>query len=122
MQMAPAVAVAIAESLSNRPETHVADSALVWNVVWPIAHRRTRLLHDYGLDMLGQLDGAAVREFFATFFDLPLQTWSTYMRADSSPTDVGRVMAQLFRAAPWSTRRRLLRGRPTAFVRLARPS
>ena len=34
----------------------------------------------------------------------------TYMRADSSPTDVGRVMAQLFRAAPWSTRRRLLRG------------
>ena len=122
MQMAPAVAVAIAESLSARPETHVADSALVWNVVWPIAHRRTRLLHDYGLDMLGQLDGAAVREFFATFFDLPLQNWSTYMRADSSPTDVGRVMAQLFRAAPWSTRRRLLRGPPADFVRLARPS
>jgi hypothetical protein len=72
--------------------------------------------------MLGELDGAAVREFFATFFDLPVQTWSTYMSADSSPTDVSRVMMQLFRAARWSTRRRLLRSNPAAFIRLVRPS
>ena len=122
MLMAPTVAVAIAKSLGARPGTRVADSATVWNAVWPIAQRRTRLLHDYGLEMLGELDGAAVREFFATFFDLPVQTWSTYMSADSAPTDVSRAMMQLFRAAHWSTRRRLLRSNPAAFIRLVRPS
>ncbi len=122
MQMAPAVAAAIADSLRARPGTHVADSLAVWNAVWPVAQRRTRLLHDYGLDMLGKLDGAAVREFFGAFFDLPLPIWSAYMRADAPPSEVSRVMTQLFRAAPWSTRRRLIRGNPAAFARLARPS
>jgi lycopene beta-cyclase len=122
MQMAPAVAAAIADSLGSRPGTHVADSLAVWNAVWPVAQRRTRLLHDYGLVTLGKLDGAGVREFFGAFFELPLPTWSAYMRADASPTEVSRVMTQLFRAAPWSTRRRLLRGNPAAFARLARPS
>jgi lycopene beta-cyclase len=122
MQMAPVVAEAIADSLGSRPASDVADSLIVWNAVWPVGQRRTRLLHDYGLDMLSKLDGAAVREFFGAFFELPLPTWSAYMRADASPTEVSRVMTQLFRAAPWSTRRRLLRGNPAAFARLARPS
>ena len=121
MQMAPSVAMAIGASLDQRPATLVADALTVWNAVWPVAHRRTRLLHDYGLDVLGQLDSAAVSEFFGAFFDLPTTTWSAYMRSDAPPTDVCRVMASLFQAAPWSTRRRLVRGNPAAFVRLIRP-
>jgi hypothetical protein len=71
--------------------------------------------------MLSKLDGAAVREFFDAFFELPVDTWSSYMRSDTSPTELSGVMAKLFRAAPWSTRRRLVRGNPAAFARLARP-
>jgi len=122
MQMATPVAAAIRDALAARPTTHVGDSLAVWNAVWPVAHRRTRVLHDYGLDMLSKLDGAAVREFFDTFFELPTDTWSSYMRADSRPAELSSVMTTLFRAAPWSTRRRLIRGNPVAFARLARPN
>ncbi len=75
-----------------------------------------------GLDVLSKLDHVAVREFFGAFFDLPLPTWSAYMRADASPAEVSRVMTQLFRSAPWSIRRRLVRGNPAGLARLARPS
>jgi lycopene beta-cyclase len=121
MQMATPVAAAIEAALVARPSTHVGDSLAVWNAVWPVAHRRTRVLHDYGLDMLSRLDGAAVREFFDAFFELPLDTWSAYMRADTSPTELSGVMITLFRAAPWSIRRRLVRGNPAAFARIIRP-
>jgi lycopene beta-cyclase len=121
LQMAPSVAAAIEAALVSRPHTHVGDALAVWNAVWPVAQRRTRLLHDYGLDMLGKLDSASVREFFGTFFDLPVPTWAAYMRSDSPPTDVSRVMAKLFGSAPWPTRRRLIRGNPVAFARLIRP-
>lgn len=121
IQMATPVAAAVESALAARPSTHVGDSLAVWNAVWPVAHRRTRVLHDYGLDMLGKLDGPAVREFFDAFFALPLDTWSAYMRADTPPTELSGVMSKLFRAAPWSTRRRLVRGNPAAFARLARP-
>ena len=121
MHMATPVAVEIEAALAARPSTHVGDSLAVWNAVWPVAHRRTRVLHDYGLDMLSKLDGTAVREFFDAFFELPLDTWSSYMRADTAPTELSSVMAKLFRAAPWSTRRRLVRANPAAFARLVRP-
>ena len=121
IQHAPAVAGAISAALDARPQTHVGDALQVWNAVWPIGQRRTRILHSYGLDVLGNLDAPAVREFFGAFFDLATPAWSTYMRADAGPAAVSRVMAGLFRAAPWPTRRRLLSGNPTAFARLVRP-
>jgi hypothetical protein len=111
----------IGAALEARPKTDVGDSLAVWNAVWPIGHRRARVLHDYGLDMLSKLDGVAVREFFDTFFELPLETWSAYMRADAGPAELSGVMTRLFRAAPWSTRRRLIRGNPAAFAGLIRP-
>ena len=121
IQMATPVALAIGAALDARPETAVGDAVAVWNAVWPISHRRSRVLHDYGLDMLSRLDAVAVREFFDTFFELPLETWSSYMRADISPTELSGVMARLFGAAPWPTRRRLLSGNPAAFARIIRP-
>lgn len=122
LQMAPPVAAAIGKALDARPTSHVGDALIVWNSVWPVAHRRTRLLHDYGLDVLSKLDHAAVREFFDAFFGLPVPTWSAYMRSDASPSEVSGVMTKLFRSAPWSTRRRLARGNPAALARLIRPS
>lgn len=121
IQMATPVAAAISAALDARPTTEVGDALAVWNAVWPIPHRRSRVLHDYGLDMLSHLDAAGIREFFDTFFELPLDTWSSYMRADTAPTALAGVMTKLFGAAPWSTRRRLISGNPAAFTRLIRP-
>lgn len=119
LELAPAVADAIADGLDG-PPTELAGR--VWDAVWPIAARRTRVLHDYGLDLLVRLDGDATRSFFETFFDLPAAVWSAYLRAGSSPAEVARVMAKLFSAAPWSVRRRLAAGNPAAFGRLLRPA
>lgn len=121
LQMATPVAEAIAATLAARPPGERADALAVWNAVWPVSHRRTRALHDYGLDMLAKLEGPAVREFFDAFFDLPMPTWSSYMRADTLPIELSGVMTKLFRAAPWSTRRRLIRGRPAAFAQVIHP-
>lgn len=121
LQMATPVAIAIGAALDRTPQDRAADSAEVWDAIWPIDQRRTRVLHDYGLAVLGKLDGPAVREFFAAFFDLPTAAWTAYLRSDSSPAELSRVMLQLFMSAPWSTRRRLMRGNPTALARLVRP-
>lgn len=122
IQMAPPVAAAISRGLEQAAPGRTANALPVWNAVWPVAHRRTRVLHDYGLDTLGRLDGPALRQFFAAFFDLPTPTWSTYMRATTPPSEISRVMTRLFAAAPWSTRRRLATGNPAAFARLIRPN
>lgn len=121
LAMAPSVARAIAASLAAAPSDAAADPLRVWNAVWPVAHRRTRLLHEYGLNVLVRLDRAGVREFFEAFFDLPDETWSAYLRSDTPPRELSGVMASLFRSAPWSTRRRLVRGNPAAFGRLLHP-
>ncbi len=121
IQMAPSVAAAIAAALAARPTTHVGDALGVWNAVWPVAHRRTRLLHDYGFEMLGTLDSSAARAFFATFFDLPQPLWSAYQRADTPPGELSRIMGALFTASTWATRRHLVRGNPAGLARLIRP-
>jgi len=122
MLMATPVAAAIEAVLGTSPDDEVADSIPVWNAVWPVAHRRTRTLHDYGLDMLTRLDADQTRQFFGEFFDLPPDMWPKYMRSGTPPTELSAVMARLFRQAPWSTRRRLMVGNPMAFARLLRPS
>ena len=121
MTSAPRVAAAIASALGDSPAGSVAAASVVWNAVWPSAARRTRVLHDYGLDLLVGLDPRSVRQFFSTFFELPTDTWASYMRTDTSPRELAAVMAQMFSAAPWSIRRRLISGNPLALARLFRP-
>jgi lycopene cyclase-like protein len=122
MSMATPVAVAIRAVIATSSANEVADPLPVWNAVWPVAHRRTRTLHDYGLDMLTRLDADQTRQFFGEFFDLPAEVWPKYMRSGTPPAELSAVMARLFRQAPWSTRRRLMVGNPMAFARLLRPS
>jgi lycopene beta-cyclase len=122
MAMAPSVAEAIRTSLTTSGNTNVAAPLPVWNAVWPAAHRRTRELHDYGLDMMLRLDADSISEFFGTFFDLPTDQWSAYMRSATAPVEVSGVMARLFKKASWSTRRQLVAGNPSMFARLIRPS
>ncbi len=97
------------------------DPSAIWDSVWPPALRRTRVFHDVGLDTLMRLDGRDVMGFFDSFFDLPVDDWSAYLRIDTPPTEIAGVMARLFRSSSWALRRKLVTGNPTRLARLVRP-
>ncbi len=119
LRAAPRVASAVVAALESTAS--VADSSVVGEAVWPTEFRRSRVLHDYGLELLLRLDDDDVRAFFGAFFALPVEQWRGYMRIDTSPSEVAAVMTKLFRASSWSMRRRLMAGNPTTFARLLRP-
>ena len=98
-----------------------ANSASISDAVWPRAHRRTRILHDQGLDVLLRLNPDEVAAFFDAFFDLPPARWSAYLRIDTEPTQVAAAMTEVFRSASWPLRRRMMQGAPLALARLLRP-
>ncbi len=117
LERAESVAGAIGEALG----ASLFDHRRVWDVIWSSSARRTRVLHDYGLDVLVDLDLAEMQAFFASFFDLDVDDWSAYLRITTLPTEMARIMSSLFRAAPWRLRRRLVSQNPLAFARLLRP-
>jgi lycopene beta-cyclase len=119
IRAAPRVAGAIVSALSGR--AGVADPSIVADAVWPTALRRTRVLHDFGLDVLLDLDEDEVRGFFDAFFDLAPADWSAYLRIDTPPTEVSAVMTRLFRSSNWPLRRRLAGRNPASLARLLRP-
>ncbi len=102
LRRAPIVADALAAATSDR-----ARAATLGETVWPRAMRRTRALHEFGLEALLGLDQAGVRTFFDRFFDAPVGRWAPYLRIDAPPTEVSSAMVDLFRAAPWWLRRHL---------------
>ena len=119
-RVADAIATAIDDARHAGSEAAV-DRDAVWDAVWPMAMRRTRVFHDMGLSMLLRLDAAGQSEFFSTFFDLPTDRWSEFLRIDAPPSDIAAVMAEVFRTSSWSLRRRLAGGNPAALARLLRP-
>lgn len=118
IRAAPRVAEAVATTLTGG--SGVVDSRPVAEAVWPRPLRRTRVLHDYGLEVLLDLDDDEVRSFFDAFFGLDERDWASYLRVDTLPTQVSGVMARLFRSSSWSTRRRLAGRNPLALAQLLR--
>jgi lycopene beta-cyclase len=114
------VADAIGEALDSAHDL-AADARLVWDAVWPAGARRTRVLHDYGLERIIRFDDEQRREFFDRFFELSVDEWAGYLRIDTPPAVVSRTMRRLFRSAGWPMRRRLASGNPLPLVRLLRP-
>ena len=119
IRAAPRVATALAAALSSG--SGVIDSQPVAEAVWPTQLRRTRVLHDFGLDVLLDLDDDDVRAFFDAFFELSTDDWSAYLRVDTPPKDVSAVMARLFRSSSWQVRRRLAGRNPMTLARMLRP-
>ncbi len=119
-RVADAIAAAIGDARQGGSGAAV-DRDAVWDAVWPTAMRRTRVFHDMGLSMLLRLDAAGQSEFFTTFFGLPTDRWSEFLRIDATPSDTAAVMAEVFRTSSWSLRRRLAGGNPAALARLLRP-
>lgn len=117
LRAAPRVAEAIGIAL----EAGSIEPRSIAEAVWPAAFRRSRVLHDYGLDLLLRLDDDEIREFFGAFFRLPIGHIARYMRIDTPPQEVAAVMARLFSSVSWPMRRRLASGNPASFARLLRP-
>lgn len=124
LRQAGGVAAAITTALdgANGPGRHrdEIDAGPVRKAVWNASARRTRQLHDYGHDVLLGLDREGLQRFFDAFFDLPVETWSPYLRTDTPPSRVARIMAKLFATAPMRLRVRLVAGDPRRLLRLIR--
>ena len=107
MTLAGHVADAALEALDAPPDTRERS---ILDAIWSSDRRRTRALHEFGLDVLLRLDADGLRDFFETFFALPDDVWTAQMRIDTPPTQIGAVMLKMFAQAPWRLRRRLLAG------------
>ena len=119
LQAAPRVAAALHMALGNG-DSPAAGAQSVWDAVWPADARRARVLHDFGQAALLRLGAHEVQAFFDAFFELPTDWWSAYLRVDTKPAEVARVMSAVFSAVPWSVRRRLVAGNPKGLARLLR--
>ncbi|MFT6289828.1 MAG: lycopene beta-cyclase [Ilumatobacter sp.] len=96
------------------------DQQSLASAVWPTSLRRTRRLHEYGLDVVLKMDAPALAGFFAAFFELDRSVWPAYLRVHTPPVKLARVMLAMFVRSPWSLRRQLLSGNPRAFLRAIR--
>lgn len=114
------VASAVTGRLREAPD-FAADRAAIADAVWPRPLRRTRRLHDFGLDVLVGMDAAEIRGFFQTFFELPTDRWAAYLRIDTAPGDLARVMTSMFAQADWPLRRQLVTGNPRSLLRVLAP-
>jgi lycopene beta-cyclase len=83
--------------------------------------RRSRRLHDFGLDVLLGMDAREIRSFFQTFFELPTDRWASYLRIDTPPLELARVMTSMFTQADWSLRRQLVTGNPRSLFAVLWP-
>ncbi|MCB1000100.1 MAG: lycopene cyclase family protein [Acidimicrobiales bacterium] len=119
LRAAPRVAAAIAGALDGDVPAAEA-SRRVWDAVWPPPARRARALHDQGLAALLRLGGDDIRQFFESFFELPVEVWAPYLRVDVGAAEVSRAMSAVFARVPWPVRTRLAAGSPVAFARLLR--
>ena len=119
IRAAPRVAAAIGLALESSLD--IVDPAGIAEAVWTAPMRRTRVLHDFGLEVLLDLDDDEVRAFFDAFFELSVVDWSAYLRVDTPPGEVSAVMARLFRSSSWQLRRRLAGRNPASLARMLRP-
>lgn len=93
----------------------------VHQAIWPVSSRRTRRLHEYGLDVLTRLDDEQTRDFFETFFALNEADQGAYLSIDTAPGELAGVMTRMFARSSWSMRRRLVGGHPLGLARVLRP-
>lgn len=115
LRAAPRVAEVIAEQFSQAP--HERDlTRVVWDAVWPARFVRTRAWHDMGLQVLRDLPSESIGAFFDSFFSLPQEQWSAYLRIDSEPKLVHSAMLGVFRGVDTVTRLRLMSS-PGALLR-----
>lgn len=118
----PATGFSVAASLSlaDRFAAAVAGGEDPVEAVFTPSLRRTRALHEGGLQALLRLDHDGLVDFFEAFFSIPDDLVAEFLRVDADDGRVATAMRAVFREAPWSVRRRLLGLDPRFLARIAR--
>jgi lycopene beta-cyclase len=80
----------------------------IHRALFPGGLRRTRYLHNLGLEVLLRLDRAGLQRFFRAFFAAPESDWRSYMMADAGPGRVASAMWSTFLGLPGSDRWRVM--------------
>ncbi|CAM6125607.1 unnamed protein product [Calypogeia fissa] len=114
---APAYAAAIAAALrsgsrgvpeSQERQDPKAAALAAWDALWPQERKRQRAFFLFGLELILQLDLEGIREFFATFFDLPEWLWKGFLAAKLTSLDLVWFSVITFVVAPNNLRYRLV--------------
>lgn len=104
LRRAPAMADAIAQSLSADSPTPAQTAQAAWQALWPKEKVRKHYLYLFGLEKLMRFNEQQLNSFFTTFFSLPRSEWSGFL-ADTHPTpELLRAMLHLFGIAPNNVR------------------
>ena len=114
--------IAATFAAAGRLATAIAADVDPFAALWSVAARRTRHLHEGSLDVLLRLDSDGLIDFFEAFYSIPPDLWAAYLRVDAPDDRTAAAMRAVFRAAPWSVRRRLFGLARRALGRLARSS
>ncbi len=105
LQLAPSVALAIADGLAHGPDAALAGARAV---VWPPAARAVHLLRRRGLEALLRLPAESLPAFFEGFFALPARHHRAYLSGRTDPAGTAAAMAGLFHTTGWPLRLRLM--------------
>lgn len=108
LRLAPTVAQALVEGLTTSGGRAAVAGA--WGALWPLEARRTRLLHEYGLEVLLGMGHHELMGFWDTFFSGPAEDWQTFMSPGALPDDVALVMWRMFQRADPALRVQLAQG------------
>lgn len=107
----PATGYGVADALRLAPRVAEAiatgGAAAARRVVWPAPARAVHRLRRAGLSTLLSLAPEETPEFFERFFALPPHRQHAYLSGRDDLAGTAATMVALFRAAPWSLRRRM---------------
>ena len=106
LQLAPAVASAIADGLAHHP---AAACRRAYEAIWPEHRLRAWELYTFGMNFLADLDRRATVSFLDAFFTLPRADWHGFMTGDLRPAAICGAMLGVFRRASSPLKSRLLR-------------
>ena len=115
LRRAPGLAAAIAEGLDAG-----AASAVAWEALWPMELRRKHGLYRFGLEKLMRFSEAQLRQFFASFFELPGDQWYGFLANTLPLPQLLEAMLGLFATAPQGVRWGLMQPRGRELALLAR--
>jgi len=108
---APEVADAIVDALGRGSARAAAD--LANDALWPRSDRVAWELYAVGLELLVRMGVDHTARFFDSFFELPRESWSGFLRGTLPPSELLTVMLQLLSNLPSVLRWELIRSSVT---------
>lgn len=103
--LAPQVALAIADALPAGPR---AARMAAQHLIWPPSAKLVHRLRRRGLEVLLHLTPDQTRDFFELFFTLDPKLQRAYLSGRDDLKGTAQAMSELFRAAPWRLRAKLV--------------